>query len=177
MIHKLSMPNSKVCSFGIILLFSLFYCDLYLVCSVGRSDFQVNRQSIEKEHHWKSRDNEIHCCEIVIICSSVIYIRPPRAKMSLCGRSTRPCGQRTKIYASTVHLMDEFGSWTKIIILRWTTGRIFDDGPSTSWTVLDDGPLKMSKCGQMYESPSVEAWLTSVTNIFLSGQSEHFKNT
>ena len=26
----------------------------------------------------------------------------------------------------TVHLMDEFGRWTKKIIFRWTIGRIFD---------------------------------------------------
>ena len=26
----------------------------------------------------------------------------------------------------TVHLIDELGRWTNIIILRWTSGRIFD---------------------------------------------------
>ena len=54
--------------------------------------------------------------------------------------SIRPRGQRTKIWAQTVHLMDEFGRWTKIFILRWTSGRIFDHGPSTSWTDSDDRP-------------------------------------
>ena len=47
----------------------------------------------------------------------------------------------------TVHLMDEFGQWTKKIILRWTIGRIFDsmDGfgrwtinISTRWMELDE---------------------------------------
>ena len=45
-------------------------------------------------------------------------------------------GQRTKIFSQTVHLMDVFGRWTKIIILRRTNGRIFDDGPSTSWSMV-----------------------------------------
>ena len=51
----------------------------------------------------------------------------------------RPSGQRTKIWAQTDLLMDKFGRWTKIIILRWMSGRIFDDGPSTPWTDSDDG--------------------------------------
>ena len=38
-------------------------------------------------------------------------------------------GQWTEIWAQTVHLMDWFGHWTKIIILRWTSGLIFDNGP------------------------------------------------
>ena len=47
----------------------------------------------------------------------------------------------------TVHLMDEFGRWTKKIILRWTIGRIFDsmDGfgrrtinISTKWMMVDE---------------------------------------
>ena len=54
--------------------------------------------------------------------------------------SIRPCGQRTKIWAQPVHLMDKFGRWTKIIILKWTSGRIFYHGPSTSWTESDDRP-------------------------------------
>ena len=37
--------------------------------------------------------------------------------------------QRTEICSQTVHLMDKFGRWTKIIILRWMSKRIFDDGP------------------------------------------------
>ena len=49
----------------------------------------------------------------------------------------RPCGQRTGIWAQTVHLMDKFGRWTKIIIWRW---RIFDHEPSTSLTEKDDRP-------------------------------------
>ena len=52
--------------------------------------------------------------------------------------SIHPCGQQTEIWAQTVHLMDEFGRWIKIIILRWMGGRIFDYGPSTSWTETDD---------------------------------------
>ena len=53
--------------------------------------------------------------------------------------STCPCGQRSvvngpRFWAQTVHLMDRFGQRTTIIILRWTSGRIFDHGPSTSWT-------------------------------------------
>ena len=54
--------------------------------------------------------------------------------------SIRPCGQRTEILAQTVHLMDGFEQRTEIIILRWTSGRIFEHGPSTSWTDLDAGP-------------------------------------
>ena len=46
--------------------------------------------------------------------------------------SIRPCGQRTETWAQTVHL--EFGRRAKIIILRRTTGQIFDHGPST-WTI------------------------------------------
>ena len=47
----------------------------------------------------------------------------------------------------TVHLMDELGRWTKIIILRWTSRRIFDsmDGfgrrtinISTRWMMVDE---------------------------------------
>ena len=45
--------------------------------------------------------------------------------------SIHPCLQRTKILATTVHL--------KIFMLRWTSVRICDDGPSTSWTDSDDG--------------------------------------
>ena len=37
--------------------------------------------------------------------------------------SIRPCGQRTEIWAQTVHL--EFGRRAKIIIWRWTNGPIF----------------------------------------------------
>ena len=51
----------------------------------------------------------------------------------------RPCEQRTENWAQNVHLMDKFGRWTKIIIWWWRSGRIFDDGPSTSWTDSDDG--------------------------------------
>jgi len=58
--------------------------------------------------------------------------RPPRTKTAV-----RPCGQRTKIWAQTVHLMDRFGRETQILILRWTSGRIFYHGPSTSWTDSD----------------------------------------
>ena len=46
--------------------------------------------------------------------------------------------QMTKIWAHTVHPIDKFGRWTKIIILRWTSGRIFDHGPWTSWTESND---------------------------------------
>ena len=61
--------------------------------------------------------------------------------------SIHPCGQWTKIWAQTDHLMDKFGRWTKIIILRWTSGRIFDsmDGfgrrtinISTRWMMVDE---------------------------------------
>ena len=38
--------------------------------------------------------------------------------------------RQTKVQAPTVHLMDRFGRWTKIIILRLMSGRIFDDGLS-----------------------------------------------
>ena len=51
--------------------------------------------------------------------------------------STCPCGQWTKIWAQTVHLMEGFGRWTKIIILRWTSGRIVDHGLSDSRTDSD----------------------------------------
>ena len=67
-----------------------------------------------------------------------VWFRPPQTKTAVYGPSTRPCGQRTKIWAQTVHLMDKFGRWTKIIILKWTSGRIFDHGPFTSWTESDD---------------------------------------
>ena len=63
--------------------------------------------------------------------------------------SIRPCGQRTEILAQTVHLMDRFGQRTEIIILRWTSGRIFEHGPSTSWTEMDgwtDDPLVSYLC-------------------------------
>ena len=33
--------------------------------------------------------------------------------------------------SSDCHLINGFGHWTEIIILRWTSGWIFDDGPST----------------------------------------------
>ena len=65
---------------------------------------------------------------------SELRLRPLRTKTAVCGPSTRLCGQRTEIRAHTVHLMVEFGRWTKIIILRWTSGRIFDHGSSISWT-------------------------------------------
>ena len=40
--------------------------------------------------------------------------------------------EQTKIQALTIHLMHGFGRWIKIIILRWTSGRFFDDGPRTT---------------------------------------------
>ena len=43
----------------------------------------------------------------------------------------------TDFWRWTVHLMDGFGRRTKIIILRWTSGRTFDHGPSTSRTDSD----------------------------------------
>ena len=49
--------------------------------------------------------------------------------------SIRPCGQRTKIWARTVHLMDKFGRWTKIFfkVDEWTD--FLYRGPSTSWSM------------------------------------------
>ena len=32
---------------------------------------------------------------------NVVWFRPPRTKTAVCGPSTRPCGQRTKIWAQT----------------------------------------------------------------------------
>ena len=68
--------------------------------------------------------------------------------------SKRLCGERSKFLAPTFR-----------IILRWTSGRIFDDGPSASWTDSDDGPLKILKCGRRRNcdrtdgrSLSVESW-------------------
>ena len=60
------------------------------------------------------------------ICISVAESRPPRTMTAVRGY-----GQLTKILAQTVHLINGFGRWTEIIILRWTSGWIFDDGPST----------------------------------------------
>ena len=48
--------------------------------------------------------------------------------MAVCGPSNRPCWQRTENWAQTIHLMDKLGRWTKIIIWRWTSGRVFDHG-------------------------------------------------
>ena len=73
--------------------------------------------------------------------------------------STCPCGQRTKNWA--VHLMDRFEHWTKIIVWRWTSGRIFDDRPSTPWTDLDDGPLKYENVdggGQVDRQTKIRPW-------------------
>ena len=53
----------------------------------------------------------------------------------LLGRRRCQCWHQTKIWAQTVHLMDGFWHWTKIIILRWTSRRIFDDGPLKIWKV------------------------------------------
>ena len=79
--------------------------------------------------------------------------RPPRTKTTVCGRSIGPLvhvDNRPKfgLRQST----DRFGHWTKIISLRWTTGRIFDDGPSTSWTVnlTDDGPWSFVTDGRRW---------------------------
>ena len=67
---------------------------------------------------------------------------------STCGRPKRTKtvdlpmwsnGRKFKLWQS----MDRFGRLTKIIILGWTSGRIFDGGASTSWMDSDDGP-KMS---------------------------------
>ena len=91
--------------------------------------------------------------------------RSPWTKTVVCGPSTHPCGQRTgsdrpphrrmrtldqdnnfmvdertNFLFWTVHLLNRIGRLTKIIILRWTSGQIFDDGPSTQWTDSDDGP-------------------------------------
>ena len=63
--------------------------------------------------------------------------------------SIHPCGQWTKIWAETVHLMDECGRWTKIIILWWTSGRFLimdrqtDSAWEKSWTDSDDVPTKI----------------------------------
>ena len=85
-----------------------------------------------------------------------VGVRPPRTKTAVCGPSTRPFvhvdngpkfrlgpsisltnsdvgprlsfegGRMDQFLPWTVHLMDEFGRWTKKIILRWTIWRIFD---------------------------------------------------
>ena len=59
-----------------------------------------------------------------------VWYRPPRTKTAVCGPSTCLCAQRTKIDAQIVHLMDRFGQWTKIIILRLTDSH---DGPLKIW--------------------------------------------
>ena len=68
------------------------------------------------------------------------YIRTRQTKTVVRGRPTRPCRQRTKILALIVQHIDVFGRWAKIIIFRWTSGQIFDDGPLKNikmWTELD----------------------------------------
>ena len=73
-----------------------------------------------------------------------------------------------KFVAPTVHLMDGFGRWTKIIILRWTSGRIFDHGPSTSWTDSD------AFCGYRNEA-SVLVFSMIVFNLNFTADFEHLK--
>ncbi len=68
-----------------------------------------------------------------------------------------------RFFIMAVHLMDKFERWTKIIIIRWTSGRIFDHGPSTSrtieittwWTVVDEWTDRRMKQtdGWMDDSP------------------------
>ena len=60
-----------------------------------------------------------------------------QASTDVRGRATRP-----NIHVDNGPKIDEFGRWTKIIILRWTSRRIFDDGTSTSWTNLNRWPYK-----------------------------------
>ena len=67
-------------------------------------------------------DAELPCVRIGS-CVAVLNIICARARLILGQsglhgrrRSIRPCEQRTEIWAQTVHLMDDFGRWTKIII-------------------------------------------------------------
>ena len=46
--------------------------------------------------------------------------------------------------------MDRCGRRTKVLILRWTSGRIFYHGSSASWTDSDDEPLVILKCGRRW---------------------------
>ena len=52
----------------------------------------------------------------------------------------------------TVHLMDGFRRRTKILILRWTRGRFFYHGPSTSWTDSDAFLQDNYYCGSIIVS-------------------------
>ena len=121
--------------------------------------FKIQLQTLSGTEVTVMKRRQIYCC-IVEISFLLINSRliPPyalniynKARKSSFGQastdedgrlrtvhsSMRPCGQHTKIWAQTVHLMDKFGRWTKIIILRSTNGRIFDHGPSPSSTNSD----------------------------------------
>ena len=65
----------------------------------------------------------------------LMWPRPLRTKTTVCGPSIRSpvhVDNGPIFWSQTVHLMDRFGQRTTIIILRWTSGRIFDHGPFTS---------------------------------------------
>ena len=121
-----------------------------------------------------------------------LSLRSPRTKTAVCGPSTRPfvrnlgsdrpshgqirtldqdyhlkVNEWTVFLPWTVHLMDEFGRWTKKIILRWTIGRIFDsmDGfgrrtinISTRWMEVDEWTGKRMK--------QTERWTGDPLTIF-----------
>ena len=79
--------------------------------------------------------------------------RPPHGRIRTPDQDNNfKVDERTNFLSWTVHLMDGIGRETKIIILRWTSARIFADGPSTLWTDSDDKNFhQMDGGGRVHE--------------------------
>ena len=99
---------------------------------------------------------------------SSVGTRPPQTKTTVCGPCICPPVHVDNGLKFGLRPSIRFGRWTKIIILRWASGRFLDHGPSDSRTDSD------AFCGYRNKA-SVLAFSTILLDLNFTADFEHLK--